>query len=229
MILLKKWDKLPETIKNDKVREYYETLSKKRISIFLKRLFDIFFSLLFILVFSPVYLIIALIVLIDDGYPIIYKQERVTTNAKRFRVFKFRTMVKNADKIGTLVTVNNDNRITKSGNFLRKYRLDELPQIFNILFGSMSFVGTRPEVVEYVNEYTDEMMATLLLPAGVTSTASINYKDEAELLNDCEDVFHTYTKEVLPEKMKFNLQYLKEFNILNDIKIIINTIIAVFK
>ena len=138
-------------------------------------------------------------------------------------------MIKNADKIGTLVTVNNDNRITKFGAFLRKYRLDELPQIFNILTGDMSFVGTRPEVNEYVEAYTDEMLATLLLPAGVTSTASINYKDEAELLNGSENVFQTYTKEVLPQKMSYNLEYIRNFSIINDIKIIINTVIAVFK
>lgn len=228
-MLLKKWDTLPESFKNDEVKPYYEEISKKSGSLILKRIFDIVFSLLFIIIFSPIYIILALAIAIDSGFPIIYKQKRITANGREFHVFKFRTMVKNADKIGILVTVDNDSRITKIGRILRKYRLDELPQIFNVLGGSMSFVGVRPEVEKYVNHYSDEMYATLLLPAGVTSPASIAYKDEAQLLDASDDPDKTYIDEILPEKMKYNLEYIKNFSFFGDVKIMLQTVIEVFK
>lgn len=223
------FEKLPTEFKNDEVKYYYDYLSNKKTSLFFKRVFDIVFSLAFILLFSWAYLIIALAVTIDSGLPIIYKQKRITTYGKEFNVFKFRTMVKNADKIGTLVTVDNDSRITKVGAFLRKYRLDELPQIFNVLGGSMSFVGVRPEVQKYVSAYTPEMYATLLLPAGVTSPASIAFKDEAELLEGSTDPDATYVNEILPKKMVYNFQYIKTFSFIEDIKIIFKTITEVFR
>ena len=223
------FEKLPTEFKNDEVKYYYDYLSNKKTSLFFKRVFDIVFSLAFILLFSWAYLIIALAVTIDSGLPIIYNQKRITTYGKEFNVFKFRTMVKNADKIGTLVTVDNDSRITKVGAFLRKYRLDELPQIFNVLGGSMSFVGVRPEVQKYVSAYTPEMYATLLLPAGVTSPASIAFKDEAELLEGSTDPDATYVNEILPKKMVYNFQYIKTFSFIEDIKIIFKTITEVFR
>ena len=223
------FEKLPTEFKNDEVKHYYDYLSNKKASLFFKRVFDVVFSLAFILLFSWAYLIIALAVTIDSGLPIIYKQKRITTYGKEFNVFKFRTMVKNADKIGTLVTVDNDSRITKVGAFLRKYRLDELPQIFNVLGGSMSFVGVRPEVQKYVSAYTPEMYATLLLPAGVTSPASIAFKDEAELLEGSTDPDATYVNEILPKKMVYNFQYIKTFSFIEDIKIIFKTITEVFR
>lgn len=227
--MLTKWEKLPDNFKTDVVKEFYNVLKKKQIQLILKRVFDVLFSLVFATVLLPFLFIISVLVVIDSGFPILYLQERVTKNGKKFKIFKFRTMVNNADKIGSLVTTNNDNRITKIGGFLRKYRLDELPQIFNILFGSMSFVGTRPEVQKYVDAYSNQMLATLLLPAGVTSTASIEYKDEASLLENCENVDETYINTVLPQKMEYNLKYLKDFSLFSDIKIIFRTAIAIIK
>lgn len=227
--MLTKWENLPENLKTEVVKEYYKVLKQKQIQLVLKRVFDLLFSLLLIVVIFPVLLIISIFIVIDSGFPVFYLQERVTKNGNKFKIFKFRTMVNNADKVGSLVTVDNDNRITKIGKFLRKFRLDELPQIFNIFLGSMSFVGTRPEVQKYVDAYSEEMLATLLLPAGVTSTASIEYKDESTLLKDCKDVDETYINSVLPQKMKYNLQYIKNFSLLEDFKIIIKTVCAVIK
>ena len=228
-MLLKEWERLPQNIRKEAVKPYYNSLKSKTCSLILKRIFDIVFSVLFIIIFSPLYIVLTLAVAIDSGFPVIYKQKRITTNGKEFYVFKYRTMVKNADKIGSLVTVDNDPRITRVGKFLRKFRLDELPQIFNILGGSMTFVGTRPEVEKYVSKYTDEMIATLLLPAGVTSPASILFKDEAVLLDASNNPDETYINEILPQKMKHNLEYISTFSIINDIKIIFKTIFEVFK
>ena len=158
-----------------------------------------------------------------------FRQVRITTGGKEFRIFKFRTMVTDAEKLGTQVTVGQDPRITGSGRFLRKLRLDEVPQLFNVLAGDMSFVGTRPEVPRYVEQYTPEMWATLLLPAGITSEASIRYKDEDVLLNGAEDVDRVYVEQVLPEKMKYNLNYLREFSFWKDIAIMFETVIAVLR
>ena len=227
--MLSKWEKLPDKLKTDAVREYYNILYKKKFQLVLKRVFDFLFSLVLVIVLLPVLLIISLLVVIDSGFPVLFLQERITANGKKFKIFKFRTMINNADKIGSLVTSHNDSRITRIGAVLRKLRLDELTQLFNILFGSMSFVGTRPEVEKYVECYTDEMYATLLLPAGVTSNASIEYKDEADLLCRCDNVDETYINDILPKKMEYNLAYLKDFSIVNDIKIIFKTVIAVVK
>lgn len=225
-MILKSYEKLPDKFKTDAVKPYYDCLVRRRVSLVAKRILDIIFSLLFIIVFSPVYIAVALSVIINSGFPVLFRQERVTTYGRTFKVLKFRTMVNGADKSGTAVTVKNDMRITGIGKFLRKYRLDELPQIFNILKGDMSFVGTRPEVKHYVDAYTDEMYATLLLPAGVTSLASICYKDEAQLLEQSENADLTYINEILPDKMKYNLEYTRSFGIFTDISLIIKTVFA---
>lgn len=231
--MLIKWNRLPEKMKNEDVRYYYDILKKRRCSLFVKRCFDLIVSFIMIILLSPLLLILAIWIKVDSEGPVFYRQTRVTTGGKEFRIFKFRTMVANADKIGTLITVEHDPRITKVGNKLRKCRLDELPQLFNILLGEMSFVGARPEVKKYVDEYTDAMNATLLLPAGVTSLASIYYKDEDEIIakhmTKGIDTDKAYTKYVLPDKMKYNLDYLKQFSFCGDIKLIINTIICVLK
>lgn len=179
--MLKKWDSLPDFMKNDAVRPYYEILKKKKASLFLKRVFDILVGLIILIITAIPMTIIAVMIKLDSEGPVFYRQERVTTYGKHFRIHKFRTMVSNADKIGSTVTIDHDNRITKVGAKLRGYRLDELPQVFDVLRGNMSFVGTRPEAVKYVEMYKLEYMATLLMPAGITSEASIRYKDEAEL------------------------------------------------
>lgn len=226
---LKKWHDLPDYIKNDSVKKYYDLLYKKRHCLYAKRTFDILAVILFVIILSPVFLILSIAIKIDSKGPVIFCQSRVTQYGKRFRIFKFRTMVEKAERIGAPVTAKNDIRITNIGKFLRKYRLDEIPQLFNIITGDMSFVGTRPEVVKYVEKYTDEMKATLLLPAGVTSLASIQYKDEELLLANSADVEETYVYEILPEKMKYNLRSLEEFSFWGDIKIMIKTVAAVMK
>lgn len=227
--MLKNWNELPKYMRTDEVRPYYDLLQKKRLSLFFKRVFDIVVSLIMIILCSPILLIISILIVKDSKGGVFYRQERVTQYGRVFRIFKFRTMVKNADQIGTQVTVSNDSRITKIGSKLRNCRLDELPQLFNIFLGDMTFVGTRPESVHYVKSYTNEMYATLLLPAGVTSEASIEYKDEADLLDQADDVDSVYINEVLPEKMKYNLNSLKEFSFFKEIAIMFRTVFAVLR
>lgn len=222
-----RWEKLPEEFQNESVRQYYDILRKKRFSLFLKRCFDFFVSLLMLIVLSPLFLILAVAIKIDSKGPVFYRQERITQYGKVFRIFKFRTMVKDADKIGAQVTVGNDARITRVGKFIRKCRLDEICQLIDIFRGKMTFVGTRPEVPKYVGNYTEEMRATLLLPAGVTSLTSIYYKNEDELLSNTENVDETYVNQILPEKMKYNLMAIKKFGFWKDIKVMLMTVFAV--
>lgn len=224
---IKSFDKLPKYMETKEVKEYYDILSKKRLSLLIKRIFDILASLVLLIILLIPMIIIGIMIKLDSKGPVFYRQVRVTTLGKEFRIHKFRTMVNNADKIGSEVTSNNDLRITKVGNKLRGSRLDELPQLIDVLKGDMSFVGTRPEALKYVKSYTKEMYATLLLPAGITSDASIKYKDEAKLLDKTSDVDKMYIEKILPEKMKYNLESLKNFSLLNDIKTMINTIKAV--
>lgn len=228
-MLVKKWDKLPAEMQNEAVRPYYEKLRKKNFSLFWKRVFDFFASTIMLLLLSPLFLILAIAIKIDSRGPVFFRQERITQYGKRFRIFKFRTMVAGADKMGSQVTVSNDMRITKVGKFIRKCRLDEVSQLIDIWRGTMSFVGTRPEVPKYVERYTDEMLATLLLPAGVTSEASIKFKDEDELLKDAENVDDTYVEVVLPQKMEYNLQSLKKQGFWRDIGTMFRTVGAVLK
>ncbi len=226
--MLREWNQLPEYMQTDAVRPYYDQLKKKEFSLFLKRIFDIVVSLVLIVLLSPLLLVLSILIVLDSKGGVFYRQERVTQYGRKFRIFKFRTMVANADKIGTQVTVSNDSRITRVGSVIRKYRLDEIPQLFNILLGDMSLVGTRPESTHYVKHYAPEMFATLLLPAGVTSEASIKYKDEAELLNKADDVDKVYIEKVLPGKMKYNLESISNFSFIKDIETMFRTVIAVF-
>ncbi len=206
---LKKYDSLPEFMKNPEVKEYYDILAKRRSQLILKRIFDFIGGAIGTILLLPIMGILAVIIKCESKGPALFKQVRVTRYGKKFNILKFRTMVVNAEKLGTQVTSKNDPRVTKVGRFLRKYRLDELPQIINILKGELSFVGTRPEVPRYVNKYTDEMIATLLLPAGVTSEASIEFKDEEKILDNSSNVDNDYIYKVLPLKMKYNLNYIK--------------------
>ena len=221
------WEKLPPQMQTEAVKPYYEILQKKQISLIFKRLFDIVVSIIMLLILSPVFLILAIAIKLDTEGPVFYRQVRVTQYGKEFRIFKFRTMVNNADKIGSQVTVGEDSRITRVGKVIRECRLDEIGQLLNILGGSMTFVGTRPEVPKYVEKYTSEMWATLLLPAGVTSEASIRYKDEAALLDAAEDVDATYIQDVLPGKMKYNLRSIQEYSFFKDIETMFQTVFAV--
>lgn len=225
--MLCRWDDLPQSMQNEAVRPYYNSLQQKKISLFCKLIFDKSLSLLMLIVLSPVFLILAVLIKFDSPGEVFFRQERVTQYGKKFRIHKFRTMVKNAESFGTQVTVKSDTRVTKIGKKLRGCRLDELPQLIDIWQGNMSFVGTRPEVARYVDAYTDEMLATLLLPAGVTSDASIRFRDEENLLGGVGNVDEAYIKKVLPQKMAINLQSLKNFSVCNDIKIMMETIKAV--
>ena len=232
--MLKSWSELPEKMRNDEVKKYYKILSKKKSALRIKRIADVFLAFIFMILLSPVMIFIACWIKIDSKGPVFYRQERITSYGKPYRIFKFRTMVTGADKKGPLVTEKSDSRITKVGQKLRKLRLDELPQLFNILTGDMTFVGTRPEVQKYVDSYSPEMMATLLLPAGITSRTSIVYKDEDEILDKYSQTTDKSTDEiyveyVLPEKMKYNLEYLKQFSIWGDFKIMIDTALAVLR
>lgn len=225
-MILCPWEKLPEQLQTDAVRPYYEILKKKWFSLLIKRIFDVMASLTMLIILLPVFLVLAIAIKLDSPGPVFYRQVRVTQYGKRFRIFKFRSMVQNADK-GSLVTVGADCRITRVGKIIRKCRLDEICQLIDILRGTMTFVGTRPEVPKYVEKYTPEMMATLLLPAGVTSLASIFYKDEDMLLDGAEDVDKTYTQQVLPGKMRYNLKAIKKFSFFGDIKLMFMTVFAV--
>ena len=221
---MRAFEKLPPEFQNPRVKQDYDILQKKRASVFLKRAFDIFIALILLLFLLLPIAILAILVKCDSKGPAMFRQERVTKYGKKFRIYKFRTMVVNAESLGTLVTTDSDSRVTKIGRTLRKYRLDELPQIFNVLGGSMSFVGTRPEVSKYVDAYEDVYYATLLLPAGITSLASIMYKDEEKLLAEGGDTDKVYIEQILPEKMKYNLDYLKHFGFGADIRLMFKTV-----
>lgn len=227
-MMLRKWEDLPEEMQLEQVKEYYDILSRKKPQLVLKRLFDIVVSFILLVLLSPVFAIMAIAIKLDSKGPVFYRQERVTQYGKRFYIHKFRSMVTDADK-GSLLTTGTDLRITRMGRIIRKYKFDEICQIIDVLRGTMTFVGTRPEVPRYVEKYTPEMMATLLMPAGITSRASVFYKDENDLLDSSENVEETYLEVVLPDKMKYNLEAIKKFNILDDIKVIFITVFSVFK
>ncbi len=225
---LREWDKIPAFMRCDEIKEYYDILAGKQRALRIKRVFDIILSGALLLILAIPMVVISVMIKRDSPGPVFYRQERVTSYGKKFRIHKFRTMVNNADRIGSAVTVGGDSRITKMGSKLRDLRLDELPQLIDVLFGNMSFVGTRPEATKYVKRYTKEMYATLLLPAGITSEASIRYKDEAALLEAAEDVDDVYVNEVLPGKMKYNLESIRRFSLIHELATMFRTVFAVF-
>ena len=227
-MILCKWEKLPEKLKNDAVLPYYKSLRKKWLPLFFKRLFDVVASFIALILLSPLFLIIALAIKCGDKGPVFYRQVRITTYGKEFRIHKFRSMRVGADKQGE-ITTDHDNRITKVSKFMRKLKIDEVAQMFDIFTGNMSFVGTRPEVPRYVDQYTDEMFATLLMPAGLTSLASLKFKDEAALISDTDNADEVYLTKILPEKMKWNLLSIKKFGFWRDIVVIIKTAFGIFK
>lgn len=226
-MMLKPWEQLPDDMRCDEVRPYYEYLKKRKLSLILKRLFDMIASAIMLVLLSPIILVLSIWIKIDSKGPVVFKQQRVTQYGRIFYIYKFRTMVADAEKLGTQVTVKNDDRITRVGKKLRKCRLDEILQLVNILKGEMTFVGTRPESVKYVNAYTNEMKATLLLPAGVTSVASIQYKDEERLLDGVEDIDDIYIHKILPEKMRYNLNEIYRFHVGHELVVMLQTVKAV--
>ena len=225
------WDQLPSEMQTEAVRPYYDALVKKEKQLCAKRMLDVGVSVFLLVLLFPVLVGIGIAVATTSEGGVFFRQERVTAYGKKFRIFKFRTMVKNAPKLGTAVTSDHDPRVTKIGETLRKYRLDELPQLLNIIMGDMSLVGTRPEVPKYVEQYTPEMMATLLLPAGVTSEASIRYKDEAEKLSgvEGESADRVYVDEILPDKMVYNLDYVKKYSFFRDLKLCVQTVVEMIR
>ena len=225
-MMLKKWEQLPPEMQTEEVRKYYDILKKKQVSLFFKRVFDIVASSIMLFILSPVFLILAIAIKIDSKGPVFYRQVRVTQYNKKFRIFKFRTMCQGADK-GSQVTVKGDARVTRVGKLIRGCRLDEISQLFDVWRGTMTLVAVRAESPKYTEQYTPEMMATLLLPAGVTSLASILYKDEAKLLDGVEDTDKVYVEEILPAKMYYNLKQIEQFSFWNDIKLMFMTVFAV--
>lgn len=225
-MMLRKWEKLPPEMQTEEVRKYYDILKKKQCSLFLKRVFDIIVSSIMIVILSPVFLILAVAIKVDSKGPVFYRQVRVTQYNKRYRIFKFRSMCQGADK-GSQVTVNQDARITRVGKVIRGCRLDEISQLFDVWRGTMTFVSVRAECPKYTDQYTNEMMATLLLPAGVTSLASILYKDEAKLLDGVEDTDKVYVEQILPAKMYYNLKQIEQFSLWNDVRLMVMTVFAV--
>ena len=219
------WAELTDEIKNESTRKYYDILMQKKWQLKFKRILDILLAFICLILLSPVILILAVLIKLDSG-PVMFRQIRITQYMKEFKIYKFRTMVPNAEALGTQVTSQNDMRITKIGKVLRRYRLDEIPQLFNIIYGDMTFVGTRPEVPKYVRHYTHEMLATLLLPAGITSEASIRYKDEDMLLASADDADSVYINDILPKKMEYNLAAIYDFSLANDFRTIVRTGIA---
>ncbi|WP_200963590.1 sugar transferase [Paenibacillus sp. Soil766] len=228
-MIMKEWNDIPLHFRNSSVKPYYDSLTRKKYSLISKRIFDIVFSAILLVVLFPIFLVICILIRLDSEGPIFFRQVRITQYGRKFMIFKFRTMFRNAENIGSQITQFNDSRVTRIGAKLRGYRLDEIPQLINILLGDMTFVGTRPEVEKYVNMYNEEMLATLLLPAGVTSEASIQYKDEEKYLKDAVNIDKVYVEIVLPEKMKYNLESTKKINFVNDFAILLKTVLAVIK
>lgn len=226
-MLLPEFSSLPSEMQNDEVRRYYDILSKKKIDLFFKRFFDIIFALILTVILAVPMAVVAVLVKIDSEGPVFFRQRRVTSGGKIFRIFKFRTMCINDNSKNSQVTSGSDSRITKVGHVLRKFRLDEMPQLFNVLAGDMTFVGTRPEVERYVEKYTPEMYATLLTPAGITSMTSIQFRNEEEILEKADDVEKAYIEEVLPQKMKINLDYMERFNFFYDFYVMLLTVVKV--
>lgn len=224
---LVKWEELPAYMQNEEVKRYYDILVKKKFSLFMKRLFDIVVSFFMLIIASPFFLGLAIAIKLDSKGPVFYRQVRVTQYGKEFKIHKFRSMIQDADKKGSLITVKADSRVTKVGKFIRKFKLDEVSQLIDVLQGTMSFVGMRPEVPKYVAHYTNEMMATLLLPAGVTSEASIKYKDEAKLLDLASDIDKVYIETVLPDKMKYGLKSIEEYGFWKEIWMMVRTVFAI--
>jgi len=194
-----------------------------------KRFFDFIASLVGLIFLSPLFLIVAILIKKEDGGSVFFKQERVGQNWKTFKIYKFRTMVENADKLGAQVTRSDDPRITKIGKILRKYKLDELPQLINVLKGEMSLVGPRPEVHKYAKFYKDDYDEILKVKPGITDYASIEYRNENELLAGAKDVEKVYLEKILPEKIEYYKKYLRDISFLTDLKLILRTIWGILK
>ncbi|MGA9213655.1 sugar transferase [Kaistella sp.] len=195
----------------------------------MKRIFDVILSVIGIIILSPFYIIVSLLIWSDSKGGILYKQERVGLNGRIFKVFKFRTMRPDSFSKGALTVGSRDPRITSIGYYLRKYKLDELPQLFNVLFGEMSFVGPRPEVKKYTDLYNDEQKKVLSVLPGITDYASIKFRNENDLLSASDTPERLYIEQIMPEKLDLNMKYIKDNNVFKDIKIIFDTFYTIIK
>lgn len=227
-MFITRFEELPKEMQNSAVKEYAVLLSGKKGTLLAKRILEFLLCGLVFLITLPLFLAIAAGVGLTSEGPVFFRQERVGRDMKPFFILKFRTMIKDADRQGIQLTTGNDSRITGFGRLLRKTNLDEMPQILNVLKGEMSIIGTRPEVRRYVAHYTDEMYATLLLAPGMLSDASVKYKDENSLLTGVENPQEIYLRKILPDKMRYNLAYLKNISVNTDIHIIFNSICCAF-
>lgn len=215
--------------KNDRPMDIADVLARRKPQLIAKRAMDIVLSACALAILWPLLLLIALAIWIDDPGPVFYRQVRVGRDGKTFRIFKFRSMVMDADKKGLAITVGRDSRITRVGAVLRKTKLDELAQLLNVLFGQMSFVGPRPEVPKYVELYTPYQRQVLLVRPGITDYASIAYRNENDLLADAPNPETMYIEQIMPDKIELNMKYLREISPLADIRLILKTIVAVIK
>lgn len=222
-------DKEEVKTENSDLIDFDAVLKKKSAALFFKRCFDIFASLFGLLFLAIPFVFIAIAIKTSSKGPVYFRQERVGKNGKLFRIFKFRTMVSDAESKGMQITVGADSRITKVGKFLRKTKIDELPQLINVLLGQMSFVGPRPEVPHYVELYTDYQRNVLRIKPGITELASIIYKDENEVLAQSDDPEKTYIEEIMPKKIGINMEYIQKMNVFYDIKLIFKTFAAVLE
>lgn len=222
-------DKEEVKTENIDLIDFDAVLKKKRAALFFKRCFDIFASLFGLLFLAIPFVFIAIAIKTSSKGPVYFRQERVGKNGKLFRIFKFRTMVSDAESKGMQITVGADSRITKVGKFLRKTKIDELPQLINVLLGQMSFVGPRPEVPRYVELYTDYQRNVLRIKPGITELASIIYKDENEVLAQSDDPEKSYIEEIMPKKIEINMEYIQKMNVFYDIKLIFKTFAAVLE
>ncbi|MCF6465102.1 hypothetical protein C3E90_04260 [Clostridium sp. Cult2] len=210
-------------------KEIDEILEKRKIQLVFKRMFDILVSFIGLLILLPAFIVIAIVIKLGSKGTVFFRQIRVGKDGKEFMIFKFRTMIIDAEKKGMQLTVDGDNRITKSGHFLRKSKVDELPQLINVLIGDMSFVGPRPEVPKYVAMYDENQRCILKIRPGITDIASIEYKDEDLILAQSKNPEETYINEIMPKKIKLNVKYIENMSIAYDIRLIIETIFKVIK
>lgn len=204
-------------------------LKKKKLSLVIKRIFDIVASLCGLIILSPILIIVAICIKLDSKGPVFFKQKRVGKNKNIFEIYKFRTMVTDAEKLGKQITVGNDSRITRVGKFIRKCKLDEFPQLINVVKGEMSLVGPRPEVPRYVELYDEYEEQILLVQPGITDYASIEFRNENEILGNSSNPEETYIEEIMPTKIELNMKYIRNISLVEDIKLILNTILAILK
>ncbi|MFZ2538112.1 MAG: sugar transferase [Oscillospiraceae bacterium] len=226
---ISKFEQLPKKMQNVAVKQYYDIVKTKQTTLTVKHIIDVLICGIIFIITLPFFITFSVLIKLTSTGPVLFKQERIGKDLKTFHILKFRTMVKDADKKGIQLTTGNDSRITPFGKFLRGINMDEMPQLINVIKGDMSIIGTRPEVKRYVDVYTDEMLATLLIKPGMVSLASVKYKNENDMLTLASNPEQVYIDDILPDKMKYNLEYLSCLSLKKDFLILGKTIACVFK